>query len=1020
MKNNNFSNNDKKELYTELVDAFPDMIFFLDTEFHIFDVNNAAKEALGDSIIGEKCYKVFGHAALCEECPSRKALETKETAVLEKYKPLMDKWYEVSSIPIKDNNSEIIAIVEQLKDISKRRIAEESLKRSESKFRSYVESSQDIIFTLNSEGIFEYVSPSWKDPLNYELDEVTGEYFLKFIHPEDREKSLQFLEDVLNQKGRDPIEYRAYNKVEGWKWHRINGSYILDSDGRPLLLGITRDITNSKENQEKIRRVSKEFEVVFEGAQDSMYLVDVIDDNIFRYLRANNSQTKVTGVPEDDLIGRTPQEAFGKIGKEIEFHYKKCVKTKDVYTYEAKRNFAGAEKIIETKLNPVIENGEVEYIVGATRDISKQRKAERELKDNLERNKRLIAIFEYQADSTKDILEYGLDHAIEITESKIGYIFFYDEKTKKFVLNAWSKKVMDKCNVKDIQVEYNLDETGLWGEAVRQGEPVILNNFNKHKDLQKGIPEGHVKLTTFATVPIFYDEEIVAVVGVANKKSGYTESDITQLTLLSNRLWESVEKHKAKKRVENERNKLEITLNAIGDGVISTDHNGKVEYINKVAQDITGFNSKEVVGKSFNSIFKIINESTKKMVESPVDIVLKTKKKIELEENSLLIDKKGKEIPVADTATPIIDEGDLIGVVIVFRDVTKERANLKRIEYLSFHDQLTGLYNRRYFEEKLKELSSKDSLPLSVIIADLNGLKLVNDGFGHQEGDKLLIKTAEILSNHLPKRGVVARVGGDEFAIVLPETSNMEVTLIKDKLEREVNEIVLGPVNLSVSFGISTKRVESQNIGDIVKVAEDNMYRQKLYKSPSIRGRTLNTIMTTLYEKSLFEEEHSLKVADYSLSIAKELKLSSKDISELQIAGKLHDIGKIVIDKSILDKKDALDETDWTVVKRHPEVGYRILSATDDMVGIATYILHHHEREDGSGYPRGLKGDEIPLHSKILAVADAYAAMTSERVYRNAFSREEAIEELKRVAGTQLDEEIVDVFINKVLKNDNQ
>jgi diguanylate cyclase (GGDEF)-like protein/PAS domain S-box-containing protein/putative nucleotidyltransferase with HDIG domain len=1013
-------NIEKEDLYIKLVEAFPDMLIFLDRKFNVINVNKTAKKLLGKSIVGRKCYSAFQHNNQCEVCPTAKAFETGKIVTIDKYKPLLNRWFEVSSIPIFNNNSEVIAVVEQLKDISKRRETEEALRKSELKFRNYVENSQDIIFTLDEKGVFQYVSPSWKNPLNYTLKEVTGKNFLEFIHPEDKNKSINFLKDIFAKKDPDPIDYRVYHKTDGWRWHRVNGSPITDVDGKELVLGITRDITAIKENEQKIARMTKEFETVFQGTHESMYLVEVVDENTFRYVRANNAQEKVTGLSEDYLAGKTPEEALGRdIGKEITNHYKKCLEKKDTYTYEAKRVFKDTEKIIKTSLNPVVENDEVKYIVGATSDITEQRKAESALRDNLERNKRLVNIFEYRADSAKDILDYGLTQAIEITESKIGYVFFYDKDKKVFELNAWSEEAMAECSVEDVQVIYNLDDTGLWGEAVRQRKAVVVNDFNKFRDLQKGVPEGHVALETFATVPVFYNNEIVAVVGVANKSSGYTENDVTQLTLLSNRLWESVEKHKAEQRVKRERNKLEITLGSIGDGVISTDKEGNIEYINKVAQNITGYTKKEAIGKNFNSVFEIIDEQTGEPNKSPVDIVLQTKEKTDLAENTILVNKIGEKIPIADTATPIYDQEQLIGVVIVFRNVTKERSNLRRIEYLSFHDQLTGLYNRRYFENKLEVFSAKEHLPLSIIMADLNGLKLVNDGFGHHEGDKLLIKTGEILKNNSPRDSIVARIGGDEFVVILPNTDNKMAMEVKSKLENVVEEVLLTPVTLSVAFGISTKIDNTQSIDQTIRVAENNMYREKLYKSPSIRGKTLNTIMSTLYEKSESEEEHSVKVATFAKEIAKAMELNSKIINELQVAGIMHDIGKIAIDQNILEKIEELSEDDWVIIKRHSEVGYRILSSTDDMSTIASYILHHHERVDGKGYPKGLVGDEIPIQSKILAVADAYAAMTSERPYREAYSKEKAIEELVRGAGNQFDKKIVEIFISKVLSNDN-
>ena len=202
---------------------------------------------------------------------------------------------------------------------------------------------------------------------------------------------------------------------------------------------------------------------------------------------------------------------------------------------------------------------------------------------------------------------------------------------------------------------------------------------------------------------------------------------------------------------------------------------------------------------------------------------------------------------------------------------------------------------------------------------------------------------------------------------------------------------------------------------EVLRKAEDNMYRQKLLESPSMRGKTVDTIIRTLYEKSRREEAHSHRVSNLCVRLGRAIGAHKADIEELKTAGLLHDIGKVAIDGSILNKPSRLSEDEWRVIKRHPEIGYRILSTVIYMSDIAEYILAHHERWDGSGYPKGLKGNEIMLKSRIISIADAYDAMTSLRSYRSPLSKEEAIYELQKNAGIQFDPELVSVFIEKVV-----
>jgi len=193
------------------------------------------------------------------------------------------------------------------------------------------------------------------------------------------------------------------------------------------------------------------------------------------------------------------------------------------------------------------------------------------------------------------------------------------------------------------------------------------------------------------------------------------------------------------------------------------------------------------------------------------------------------------------------------------------------------------------------------------------------------------------------------------------------------------------------------------------------MYKKKLFESPSMRGKRLKAIINALYEKDKREEQHSRGVSALCESMGKALCLPEKEIETLKTVGLLHDIGKIAIEESIFNKPGKLTEDEWKEIKRHPEIGYRLLNTVNDMSVMAGYVLSHHEKWDGSGYPKGLKGEEIPLQSRIVAVADTYDAMTSERSYRNALPETTALEELRKNAGLQFDPELVRIFIEKVL-----
>lgn len=360
-------------------------------------------------------------------------------------------------------------------------------------------------------------------------------------------------------------------------------------------------------------------------------------------------------------------------------------------------------------------------------------------------------------------------------------------------------------------------------------------------------------------------------------------------------------------------------------------------------------------------------------------------------------------------------KGD-IEIVGVSRNIEKRKRAEKEVLYLSYHDQLTGLYNRRFYEEELQRLDTERNLPIALIMADVNGLKLINDAYGHQAGDTILKSFADILKNECRNDEIVSRTGGDEFVILLPRTNAEDAEKIIERLYDSISKENIEHSILSVSMGFSVKHTVAEKITEVYKKAEDAMYAHKLAVSPNIKKATIDLIINLLYEKNKQEMFESGVVGDICAAIAKEMNFGPDAVNQIRIAGQRHDIGKIAIGDAILNKSDKLNTDEWSEVKRHPEIGYHILRSVSELSEAAKYVLEHHERWDGTGYPKGLKGEETSVPGRIIAIADAYSAMTSDRPFHNALSTEEAIAEIKRCSGTQFDGKIAKIFIEKVLK----
>jgi diguanylate cyclase (GGDEF)-like protein/PAS domain S-box-containing protein len=465
------------------------------------------------------------------------------------------------------------------------------------------------------------------------------------------------------------------------------------------------------------------------------------------------------------------------------------------------------------------------------------------------------------------------------------------------------------------------------------------------------------------------------------------------------------------------REKLQATLIAVGDGVISINNKGIIEYMNPVAENLTAWNKNEAIGLQCEDVFRVFNEDSGSIIDNHIRMIEDRNTSIERTNDIYLISKDNREIFIESTASSIkTPSGDIIGVLIIFKDVTERRERSKKIEFLSYCDHLTGLYNRRYYEDELKRLDEESNLPLSFVFSDVNGLKVINDAFGHEAGDDLIKIVAKVIKEQARSSDIISRIGGDEFVMILPNTDNDTAMEIVENIERKLSSKQIRSVNVSVSFGIGTKEDMNQKTMEIVKSAEDIMYNNKILKSENKKKSVIHSIYMYLIEDNIYEEKHSKSVGVICEEVGRLLKLDEDTIRDLRIAGEFHDIGKITLDKSILLKKEDLTEAEWSNLREHVEVGYRLLSTSNEYRNIAHFIRYHHENWDGSGYPHGLKKEEIPLQSRIITLADAYDFMTKDKPYGKALSLEDAIDEIKRSSGITFDPDLVEVFIEEYLK----
>ena len=445
-----------------------------------------------------------------------------------------------------------------------------------------------------------------------------------------------------------------------------------------------------------------------------------------------------------------------------------------------------------------------------------------------------------------------------------------------------------------------------------------------------------------------------------------------------------------------------------------------MEFISEGCYELTGYKPEQFINNKDISFKNIINLEYREFLWESWNTNLQVGKV--LREEYKITTASGEEKWVFEQGQGIYDDnGKVIALEGLIIDITESKNRELKIMYMNDHDNLTDLYNRRYFFEEIKRRDNKENLPLSIILGNLNGIRLINNAFGNEYGDELIKATAQIMLNSCGEEVIVARIGGDDFGILLPNTDSKKCHEIIEKIKKfcEEYESKKGGFlqNINITIGYGTKNDIKENILDIYTLAQDNMYKSKLLDRKSSHGDIMSAIMAALFAKSQETENHAKRLAEISKQIGIKLKLPTNSLVLLELLSMLHDIGKMGINDQILNKPGKLTEEEWSVMKRHPEIGYKIAISSPELEPIAEYILTHHERWDGNGYPGGLKGEEIPLLSRIVSIADAYDAMTEERIYRQSISSEEAAAEINRCAGTQFDPEIVKVFNEVVNTN---
>jgi len=842
--------------------------------------------------------------------------------------------------------------------------ANQALAESENEYKLLISQMQQglavheiILDTTGKPVDYRFISmnKSFEEQTGLVGNEIVGKTVLQVLPNTEQYWLDNYAEVALTG---EPLEYENYSR-ELDKYFHVNAF----SPQKNRFAVIVTDITARKKTDNTLRESEEKYRNIFDYSPVGIFNFDM--NGII--IDCNNRFVEIIGSSRALLVGLDTLKLPDQ--KIVE-----CVKgvlKGDITQYRDTYHAVTSEKVspILGKFSPILsESGEIIGGTGIIEDITERKKLGDELR-------------------LKSLVLDQLEEHITITD--LNGVITYVNRVQTDVLAYTPQEIVGK-------------KTDVFGEDPAKGasQKEILE-----KTLENGSWQGEVvnyasdgrELIMDCRTQVVSDENgnPVALGGIA--------MDIT-----------------ARKKMEialyNEKEQFRTTLLSVGDGVIATDAQGYVTVLNAVAENLTGHNQTEAFGKPLEEVFRIINEFTGNEVENPVASVLSTGEVFELSDHTILLAPDGTGRYIEDSAAPIKDaQGNITGVVLVFRDVTDKRIRQQKIEFLSYHDQLTGLHNRRYYEQEVQRLDKERYYPMTLVMADVNGLKLTNDAFGHDAGDMLLQKIADILKRECRSDDIVARIGGDEFVLLLPQTDAKNAETIIARINAAIAKEKIDNLVLSISVGYAVKDDAAVSMNEIFMVAEDAMYRNKLSDSSSMRSKTIDLIMNSLFAKNEREMFHSERVGEICEAIAKEMGFAQVEVDQIRLAGLMHDIGKIGISEEVLNKEGKLKSQEWNEIERHSEIGYRILGSVNEFSKIADYILEHHERVDGKGYPRGLSDLEISLQAKIIAVADAYDAMMTDRPYRKALTKDQAVEQLKKYSGTQFDRNVAEIFVEMVL-----
>ncbi len=472
------------------------------------------------------------------------------------------------------------------------------------------------------------------------------------------------------------------------------------------------------------------------------------------------------------------------------------------------------------------------------------------------------------------------------------------------------------------------------------------------------------------------------------------------------------EKEYANYQLSKEKEFLDTILETISEGIVVINETGRIQRMNIAAAKILEDEQSEsgnLQGQQFSEIFQFSDSDYHEIEADDIFYQCKNQRQ-EIKRECYLTGKK-KKICIEDSASPIIDQyGRMQGYVYVFRDISDRQKKQKEIEFLSYHDLLTGVYNRRYFDLKCRELVEESAYPLTIIVADVNALKLTNDAFGHMTGDKLIRSFAHVLRSVAKDHEYLFRIGGDEFVLLLPRRGKNEGLALIQIIKETLSRTFVGSIPLSAAFGCYTCESSDIQFEEAFRQADEAMYKNKLKENEAIKMAIIDSILNNNRHMFWNQPNEIQNVLAGCYSIGESLHFTPIELNRLLKAAAIYNIGYSTLDQTVVSKEDELNSREWDEIKKQPMAGYHKLKNTSVYADIAEIILEHHENIDGSGYPRGLTESQLHRETLVLSAVSDYYSMCSDRPYRKAMEPVTAIQKMREGIGKRYREDVIELL----------